>query len=1210
MKTKFQKYYRLILAITATAFFIGYYFHVFSKNHSPAIRSFQQRFSELETKLDTYLIENKQLLKNKKGEEFWTKSSQWDDINLHIYRNDSLIYWNTNQLPIIRFADIHFPTSGVLHLQNGWYYAKMAEVNHQLICASFLLKHDYSYENKELTNEFPHNLQLPFSTYITFEQENGFPIYANNKSYLFSIHPNEYQIAEGNESILLMTLLLVAIACWLVVLGHLNKSISASLKWIIPTAIIGIRIVSIYFVWFGFMHDTEAFQPSLYGTNEWFPNFFEYLVNCLVITSFLFFLIDVLKKVRPSKSSEIVAFIYLVISFLIWSFLMYLNKGLIENSSIPLMIEKLFSLNIYSVFALASIGLLFYVFHLFSKEVIRLCFRHNIPSLTMVMLIGFLGLVYFLFQLTFGHKLLIPSIFPSVILGLLLLSIYWEKPQFKIGFGVGFLFIYSILISINLSEFNRRKEQDERELYANQLASEKDIVTEIEYTTIKEKIKKDDLLLKLISSPRNMGLSDFEDGLERRIFNGFWERYELGFNLFNLNKESIINCEINEINDYDELNRIIERHGTPSEIDSTIFFINDYTGHYSYIIRQPIFTSDSLEALLIVTMKSKKIPEEIGFPRLLISTKAKVFEPLQNYSIAKYYKSHLVTKYGKFNYPSSDLALNQWKDVKTGYYNNDGYNHYVLQKTTKDVVVLSAKNVTIIELITSFSYLFSFYGFLLIPFLIRSNSTFILPKSFTLALKIQLVLISLLFLSLVAFGWGSGIFVSNQYNEYTNDLIREKLSSVKSELLDKLGKEKELSLQEEGNYMESILQKFAKTFVTDINLYDQRGFLLAASRPKVFNIGLLSEQMNPTAFFQMDIKDKSEFIHQENIGKLSYSSAYSPFYNNDGKLLGYLNLQHFGQQKEFENQIQQFLVAIINVFMLLLAISIVIAIFVSNWITAPLRIIQENFSKVKFGKHNQQILYTKEDEIGALVKDYNQKLEELESTADQLAQSERESAWREMAKQVAHEIKNPLTPMKLSIQQLQRVYDPNDPNSFEKIQKVSNSIIEQIDSLAKIANEFSNFAKLPKPNEMKLDLLPLIENVVEVFEETEKFQIQIHTNLTNCWVRVDKDLMLRVFNNLIKNAIQAIPDEKLGKISISITQEEHCFLFQIKDNGIGISSEKHSNIFVPYFTTKSTGTGLGLAMVKQIIENHNGRIWFESTENKETSFYIELPNLT
>ena len=396
--------------------------------------------------------------------------------------------------------------------------------------------------------------------------------------------------------------------------------------------------------------------------------------------------------------------------------------------------------------------------------------------------------------------------------------------------------------------------------------------------------------------------------------------------------------------------------------------------------------------------------------------------------------------------------------------------------------------------------------------------------------------------------------------------------------------------------------------MTDINLYDKDGFILGASRPKVFNVGLLSEQMNSSAFYQMDIRDKSEFIHQESIGELNYSSAYAPFYNDKGRLLGYLNLQHFGQQKEFENKIQQFLVAIINVFMLLLAVSIVVAIVVSNWVTSPLRILQDSFSKLKFGKHNQPIEYTKEDEIGALVKNYNKKLEELEFTAQQLAQSERESAWREMAKQVAHEIKNPLTPMKLSVQHLLRVYDPSDPKSTEKLAKVSTSIIEQIDALAKIANEFSSFAKLPRPNEKKMDLLPVLKGVIEVFKEDGNFSLTFNSEVESLYVLADKDLMLRVFNNLIKNAIQAVLEKEDASIHIQVKSTDANYNIEFMDNGSGIKEEVQPKIFVPYFTTKGTGTGLGLAMVKQIIENHRGNITFTSSE-EGTTFFISLPKI-
>ncbi len=300
------------------------------------------------------------------------------------------------------------------------------------------------------------------------------------------------------------------------------------------------------------------------------------------------------------------------------------------------------------------------------------------------------------------------------------------------------------------------------------------------------------------------------------------------------------------------------------------------------------------------------------------------------------------------------------------------------------------------------------------------------------------------------------------------------------------------------------------------------------------------------------------------------------------------------------------LVLVPFVFILLLAVSTVLAIFISNWLTEPLRILQESFAAVKFGEHNQSISYDKEDEIGALVKEYNQKLAELELAAQQLARSERESAWREMAKQVAHEIKNPLTPMKLSVQQLLRSYDPNDPESEERLKRVANSMIEQIDALTKIANEFSNFAKMPQLMNERMNIVPVIEGVCQLFSDSG-VKLKFETFADKVYGDIDKDQFVRVFNNLIKNAVQSIHPEAEGEIIVRIIDHVNQVKIEIEDNGQGIEEEMRSKIFVPYFTTKGTGTGLGLAMVKQIIENHGGSIFFDSVIGKGTCFTIMLP---
>ncbi|MGJ8661643.1 MAG: ATP-binding protein, partial [Bacteroidota bacterium] len=686
-------------------------------------------------------------------------------------------------------------------------------------------------------------------------------------------------------------------------------------------------------------------------------------------------------------------------------------------------------------------------------------------------------------------------------------------------------------------------------------------------------------------------------------FDGYWEQYDMEFFLFDEKGNPLVE---NEGKSKKELDRVIDFNGTPSEVDSFSYFIADYVEQYSYLFRMPVEAKSGEKGLFYATLKSKRVPEEIGFPRLLISNQAKVFQSLESYSIAKYYDGKLQNRYGYFSYPTVIDAIVKTNGDTRFYANYKDYNHYFLKKGANDYVVLSTKNFTWFDLLTTFSYLFCFLGILLLPLLFQLNEDQFEKGTLTLAVKIQLVLILLVFLSLLIYGWGSGIFVRDQYNEYTNRVISEKLNSVKVEFQSKFGGEEKITIDEDGNKMTFYLKKFAKVFVTDINFYDTKGYLLASSRPKVFNVGLISEQMNPVALQEMRLNHESEYIHQERIGTLDFSSAYMPYYNNENELQGFLNLQHFGQQKDFEFQIQRFLTAIINVFMLLLAVSVVIAIFVSGWLTAPLRLLQESFAKVNLGKQNERIQYTKDDEIGALVKEYNKKIDELEIKAQQLAQSERESAWREMAKQVAHEIKNPLTPMKLGLQHFERLYDPEAPMSKEKFQKVTKSLVEQIDGLTRIANEFSNFAKMPQPQVEEVDLYSLLENVIQIFSRNGQRKIRLECVQNEVLLSVDKDMMVRIFNNLIKNAFQAIQENEYGEVKVSIAIGNKDVIVEIKDNGIGISEEEKDNIFVPYFTTKSAGTGLGLAMVKQMVELHHGDVYFVSEAGKGTSFYVRL----
>ncbi|MCF6242897.1 MAG: ATP-binding protein, partial [Bacteroidales bacterium] len=381
-----------------------------------------------------------------------------------------------------------------------------------------------------------------------------------------------------------------------------------------------------------------------------------------------------------------------------------------------------------------------------------------------------------------------------------------------------------------------------------------------------------------------------------------------------------------------------------------------------------------------------------------------------------------------------------------------------------------------------------------------------------------------------------------------------------------------------------------------------------SSRPEIFTKGLIGNLMNPEAYRQMRINEKVQYIQQEHIGNLEYTSAYALYRNDKNQKLAYLNLPYFTKPGALRKEISNLIVAVINMFVVLFIIAGAVAFFMSNKITQPLRMLQNKFMAVELGKQSEQINYDKKDEIGALVNEYNRMVIKLAENVELLAKTERESAWREMAKQVAHEIKNPLTPMKLSVQFLQRSWKDKDENFEKKMEKYTQALIDQINTLSNIANEFSSFAKMPKPQNQQVNLVEKLENTVNLFSHNENVSISLNlNNITELNIIADKEQIARVFNNLIKNAIQAIPSDRPGKIKVILQHKNDKALIIIKDNGGGISDEQKDKLFIPNFTTKSTGMGLGLPMVKQIIESAGGKIWFESKLSVGTEFYVELP---
>lgn len=476
----------------------------------------------------------------------------------------------------------------------------------------------------------------------------------------------------------------------------------------------------------------------------------------------------------------------------------------------------------------------------------------------------------------------------------------------------------------------------------------------------------------------------------------------------------------------------------------------------------------------------------------------------------------------------------------------------------------------------------------------------------SIQLRVFFSMVLLIILSSILIGIVTIYQVRKESKEYHQSRLERKESSIREHIMYVI---RNTSFPVETPNMPYIfktaIREISDVHSMEVNIYDLNGSLLINSHQD------LKEDQEKKyipkkilKFIEKSIDKKYATI--EVIDGIKHVSSYSIIQNEKFKPIAVLQLPYIEDETEFEEELKTFMKGFVQIYFFLIIISVILSYFLSNYITNSFRLISDKLSKFKLNKRNEKIEFNPSSrEIDLLVHSYNDMVDQLEESAVKLAQSERELAWKEMAKQVAHEIKNPLTPMKLTIQSFQRKFNVNDPDFENKFKNFSQSMLEQIDVMTEVANAFSNFASMPTSNTLeKIDLTEVINSSVNMFEEK---YINFSMPIEKFEILADKNQMIRAFNNLIKNAIQSVENVDNPSIEISIQQFDNLVKVQIKDNGCGIKEENKALIFEPKFTTKSSGMGLGLGMVKKIIENANGKISFESIENKGSIFKIELP---
>ncbi len=1167
-------------------------------------------------KLENYLNKlNK--LDQEYNSEIIQKLDHEDQILLR-YTNDSLVFWSSNAIPVYDIYPDTLFNRRMIKIFNSYYHVLTDKKDSSVNVGLIRIKSRYSSENDFLQTGFNPDFHLPRDTRISFQPGEGFDIHDLDGEYLFGIILPE-KTTESTPRTIIATIFLFL---GLIILGYYIYSLVSGIhderkrfrRMLLVFFVISLfRILQLVL---GMKIEGFAlFDPFVYADSLFVPSLGDLLLNSLIVLFFAILIRKVsgTKKVTsetPKSKQTLNSILYSLLAIVFFINAHYFFYSLIFNSNISFQPNVLERLSIYSLISYLINGIHFYALGIILIWVIRNMISYKNILWNLQIFISTSALI-FLVLFLIGYPIDMISIVSYVIFFLLFLWLYHKNYSLTgYSFLVVFVLFFSVYSLIFVLHRSGQKEEIIRKSLTYSLTNEHDPVAEYLFEELSKKIENDELIQYHMNQD-TIDLEEFYNYLSKNYFTGYWNKYYLQIALCHPTDSLLIEfADYQWFHCYGFYDDIVDEIGF-SLPDSRFYYLDNYTGRISYIGRFPFKTNNKHEeTTLFIELDSKISQELLGYPELLLDRKFHQERMLDNYSYAKYYKGKLVAQYGDFSY---SLSSKVFGEMSEGFQNVvlDDYEHLLYSSESDNLIVLSLPKPKFIDILISFSYLFLFYYLcLMLAFASRNLNKTEIRFLGNLRSKIQFSIISILLVSLILIA-GSTIWLNlRNYRQNQDKILHEKIHSVLIELTHKLEFEDELSPEwHTNNYdnLDQLLIKFSDVFYTDINLYDPEGQLLATSRVEIFQRGLLGRKMDPTAYYKLNTEKRAQFIHRENISNLSYLSAYVPFENSEGKLLAYLNLPYFTKQKELQASLSALIVTIINIYVILILITIVIAILISEQITRPLELLQLRFRELKLGARFEQIQYKRKDEIANLVGEYNRMVIELQRSIDMLARSERESAWREMAKQIAHEIKNPLTPMRLSVQHLQKSWNDKRENQGEYMQNITNTLIEQIDNLSSIATEFSNFAQMPATKIEEVDLIEVLKNSVDLFKGNHAYELHFSSDAQSVNIKSDKEQLSRLFLNIIKNAIQSVPDDRMGEIHVKVEKTKTQALVWISDNGKGITDDIKPKMFMPNFTTKSSGMGLGLAIVKNILDQLGGEISFETELEKGTKFRMAFP---
>jgi two-component system nitrogen regulation sensor histidine kinase NtrY len=1173
--------------------------------------------AKLQNQLQEVKVESDQLL----------KSDDWSDLNYSFFLLDSsrIVKWNRNDfLPDIRLLQDTFDIRWI-HTPRGDFLIDRVrnEQGRQLVAIIPLIEQFKIANNFLNTKANTHIFPVSGIQIVDPASSEGLPIHGTNNFILFRVIVSSGVESFGKSFFAIEIFWWTGIASLLFILFRITYALVKSGKpemgfVILGIALLTIRLLSIYVNLPDLYSSTPIFDPRVFASSSVTPSIGDLLLNTLsivILCLYVFFTYNQWKFLPRLLQLEgirrgIALIILASANFFIVLFPFLYYETIFHNSSITLDITQ--SLQFDEVRIIAFVCLIlssvsaFCFSHVFLRLFITLCGNRLLTFVLYLTLGTFIFIIYFFilerdYWITLGCSLVY-----FLVVYLLRLTNTLKQLSYRTFFYLlATIFLFSAQAALSIKRFVEERKIDSQFRFANEFLVGRDYLGEFLLNEMVTKIKNDPFIQGSLSNPF-LSKASIKQKVRQIYLNNYFDRYDITVRLYNSVGASI---DTEPFLDFASQVKSYQNQSSESSYQGIYFTSNSSESDRKYLVVIPITRSGQPVGFIVLELSVKKVIPRNVYPELLVDNR---FADYRNkeYSFAIYSEGELISSSGEFNYDRdfNKKYLND-RELHSNGQVISGFIHVGVEDEGDRVAVVSSRIYPAFYLLGNFS-LWIVFGFVLVLLGLAWQGIYHwwLGEQINYSARVQLYFYSGLLLPLFVVSVTTLSIITRSAADQLNQEFIDKSKLLSESLAPDLTDLTENSTLTREEF-ERRLREMARVSDVDATVYDSSGLLIGSSQPLIFEYQFKSELIDREALDKVTRGKEFSFVKEDQIGLLKYYSAFSAIRSPiHGQLLGIVSLPFFGSASSLEKTQITILTNILSIFTAVLLVFSVLSLLAAEQLTYPLRIIANSLSRTTLTGHNEPLAWNSNDEIGVMVNEYNRMVQNLEQSKIELARSQKESAWREMAKQVAHEIKNPLTPMKLSLQQMENLLKSEEGLPKERAERSVKTMLTQVEILNEIASSFSTFARMPTPEMTRVELNSILKKTTDLYANTELGKVNWIPFSQPLFVMGDDQLLIRIFSNIILNALQS-GGENRTIVNVTLKTLQGSCLVVIEDNGAGIPEEMIDKIFVPYFSTKKSGSGLGLAIVKQGIEQSGGNVSLKSQVGRGTTFYIQFPKI-